>query len=233
MGSKRLPGKVMKKLGDSPVLQHVINRTLAAMRLDSAIVATSTEKQDDVISSYCFDRGISCFRGHESDVLSRYLDAAKKVSAKIIVRITADCPLISPEIIDAVIDLREEKNSDYASNTLNRTFPHGLDVECFTYQALERSARAATLDYDREHVTPYIYNNPSKFTLAVLASDEDFSNMRVTLDMPADYALIEKLFSVEPLLVNPSFGWRKTIELIKSTLELKRLHAAAKHAAIS
>jgi spore coat polysaccharide biosynthesis protein SpsF len=228
MGSRRLKGKVLKQLGDLPVLQHVINRSLASKKIDKVIVATSVENQDDAIFTYCNDRNIHCFRGEENNVLLRYLNVAKKISAEVIVRITADCPLLSPQIIDAIINLRNKNQADYVSNTLKRTYPQGLDVECFTFQALELAANSAQIDYDFEHVTPYIYGHPTKFKLASLENSEDFSHVRLTLDFQSDYLLFQKLFRFAPLLNNPNFPWEEVVKLIENNDELKYLHQTAK-----
>ena len=166
MGSRRLPGKVLALLGGSPVIWHVITRAAQGRTVDQVVVATSDQPGDDQISGWCEAEGLRCVRGPEADVLSRYALAAEASAADVVVRVTADCPLLSPAVLDLVVDARAAAGADYASNTLARGFPHGLDVECLTRAALDSAAAEALDPEEREHVTPFVYNRPDRFHLA-------------------------------------------------------------------
>lgn len=198
MGSTRLPGKVMMKIQGKTVLDHVISRVKQSKGIDDIVIATTTESDDDTIVEEAKRLNVKCFRGSEDDVLCRYYYAAKENKADAVVRITSDCPLIDPKIIDEMITkykkLHREGKVDYLSNTLERTFPRGLDAEIFLFKALEDAYYNAQVTYQREHVTPYIYEHPEKFTLAVYTCDEDYSMHRWTLDTPEDFEMITKIY---------------------------------------
>ena len=232
MGSKRLPGKVLKILGKKTVLEQVIGRVQQSKLIDDLVIATSLEPDDDILFENCRDLNIKCFRGEHEDVLSRYASAAKKLSADIIVRITADCPLISPEVIDQVIELRNNISADYASNTIVRTFPHGLDVECFTFSTLESADNLATSSYDREHVTPFIYEHPEIFKLSSCSYKSNYSEFRLTLDTNSDYTFLAKFFESNPELGAFNLHWNNVVEFITQSNELKKLHEISKRDAV-
>lgn len=197
MGSSRLPGKVMKNLRGKTVLGQVISRVLESKRIDKVIVATTINSLDDTIVKECRDLGVNYYRGSEENVLSRYYNAAKKENADIVVRITSDCPLIDPKIIDKMIVYFESRvpSIDYLSNSIIETFPRGFDVEIFSFEVLEQSYKNADLDYEKEHVTPYIYMNKDKFKIKNYSSDEDYSKYRLTLDTIEDYLVISKIYN--------------------------------------
>ncbi len=165
MGSTRLPGKALKDLHGRTMLARVVRRALRSALIDKLVVATTEKKADDVIVSECDSLGISCFRGSEDDVLDRYYQAARAFSADLIVRITSDCPLIDPEIIDRVVQAFLDNCPDYASNTIESTYPRGLDVEVFAFDALKKAWCEASMDFQHVHVTPYIYLHPDQFRI--------------------------------------------------------------------
>jgi len=195
MGSTRLPGKVLMDLFGKTVLEHVIDRVKICPLVDKIVVATTTLPIDDVIVQECARINIHTFRGSSEDVLSRYYGAAKESGADIIIRVTSDCPLFDPDVLTNML---ERFNVDYLSNTIKRTFPKGLDAEIFTMSTLERAHIEATDDYDREHVTPYIYNNPDKFVLSSFEDVNDNSNQRLTLDTPEDWEIIKLACTSQP-----------------------------------
>ena len=204
MQSTRLPGKVMKTLAGERVLWHVVTRVKETMGLDDVIVATSTESADDVIADYCRRQGWLCHRGSEQDVLSRYLEGARNTDAGIVVRITSDCPFISPLIIDRMLKAFNPDSMDYMStNYPKRSFPVGLDCEIMTMEALERAGRDATRSHDREHVTAYIYTHPGEFRLQGFACDTDMSDIRITLDTEEDYRLLQEFVTASPEILDP------------------------------
>lgn len=196
MGSTRFPGKIMAELGGKRVLDHVIDRLALASTIDHTLIATSTKPADDVVERYCQERAIQCFRGSEEDVLDRFHTAAELVQAKTIVRITADCPLIDPGVVDLVVSTFKEGTFDYVSNTLVPTFPDGLDTEVFSKDAVDQAHKSAHSGPEREHVTPYIYKHPELFRLYNVRNDQDYSRFRWTVDEPADLAHLRALFDV-------------------------------------
>ncbi|WKV09845.1 glycosyltransferase family protein [Thermoanaerobacterium sp. CMT5567-10] len=198
MGSTRLPGKVMKIIMDKPVIEHVVNRVKASKEIDDIIIATTTKKEDDIIVEEAQKLNVKYYRGSENDVLSRYYYAAKENNADIVIRITSDCPVIDPKIIDDMIykfmQLYEQDNIDYMSNTIKRTYPRGLDVEIFTFESLEKAFIEADKSYQREHVTPYIYENPEIFKIGGFKNNIDYSSYRWTLDTIEDFKVIESIY---------------------------------------
>jgi spore coat polysaccharide biosynthesis protein SpsF len=192
--STRLPGKVVASILGRPMLDLEIERIRRARRLDHIAVATSRETDDDEIDTLCQEIGIDCHRGSLENVLERYLDAAKAIGATRIVRLTADCPLADPDVIDALVTFFEHGRFDYASNTLEPTWPHGLDAEIMSIGALETANRKATSAADLEHVTHYLYNNPNQFALGSFQQDLDQSQYRWTVDYPEDLELVTAVF---------------------------------------
>ncbi|MXQ09364.1 NTP transferase domain-containing protein [Alphaproteobacteria bacterium GH1-50] len=205
MGSSRLPGKVLKPLSGQPVLTHVVTRVSAAKRVDRVMVATSTEPADDAIEAACDRNGWTCIRGSETDVLSRYGRAARESGADILVRVTSDCPLFSPAILDAMLDRFDPARMDYMStNWPERTFPVGLDCEVLRADRLIEADDEATDPYDREHVTPFLYRNPKRFRLAGHRLKTDLSDIRITLDTAEDYDRLVTLLAAHPELADPA-----------------------------
>jgi len=182
-----------------PVLWHVVHRLQHAKNIDDIVVATTGLKEDDVIASFCLKSNIHYFRGDSEDVLSRYYVAAKKSKAEIIIRITSDCPMIDPEIVDKIIACFEANQSpgkkiDYCSNTIERTYPRGFDTEVFSFKALSAAYHKAKDYFEREHVTPYIYQNPGQFSIKSFRSPKNYSHLRLTLDTSEDYQLLKKIY---------------------------------------
>lgn len=203
-GSSRLPGKVLMLLAGRPVLDHVVTRVSAAERIDEVVVATTDLPGDDAISDYCRDRGWTCVRGSESDVLSRYALAVRESGAGIVARVTSDCPLFSPRILDAMLAAFDPDSMDYMStNWPERTFPVGLDCEVMRADALLAIADTATDLYDREHVTPHFYRNPDRYRLAGHRCEPSLAHLSITLDTSEDYQRLVKLLERHPELANP------------------------------
>lgn len=198
MGSGRVPGKVLKDLSGFPVLYHVVERCRKAQKADDIIVATTTLSGDDVVVDFCKESGISYFRGSEDNVLKRYYDCARHFESCIIVRVCSDCPLIDPFIVDECIkNFYKIPRIDYISNILIRTFPRGLDVEVFSFDALERAHNNAQEKYEKEHVTPFIWENKrNEFNVGepLRASSEYARNYRLTVDYPEDFEFMEKIY---------------------------------------
>lgn len=204
MGSSRLPGKVLMLLAGRPVLDHVVTRVSAASRIDDAVVATSDLPGDDAIEAYCKTRGWTCVRGSETDVLSRYAVAVRDSEPEIVVRVTSDCPLFSPRILDDMLTTFDPRSMDYMStNWPLRTFPVGLDCEIMRGDALLSIAETATDAYDREHVTPHFYRNPDRFRLAGHRCAKPLAHLSITLDTSEDYERLATLLELHPELLDP------------------------------
>jgi spore coat polysaccharide biosynthesis protein SpsF len=211
-GSTRLPGKVLLPLLGEPVLAHVVRRTSRATRLDLVVVATSVASGDDAIEALAVASGWPLVRGSEEDLLGRYLLASRTFGADRVVRITSDCPLIDPSLINGVVAALDASGADYASNTLPpRTYPRGLDVEAFTSEALETAAREDHDPASREHATPYLYRHPERFRIVAVPGTVDHSRHRWTLDTPEDLALIERIYDA---LGRDDFAWTEALALL-------------------
>ncbi len=195
MGSSRLAGKVMMPLAGKEVIWHVYNRVLHCDQIDKIVVATSDRTQDDALAEYCQSQNWLVFRGSETDVLSRFVGAAKLYPATNVVRITSDCPLVDPGILSKLINLFESTTCDYAStNYPERTFPVGTDCEIMKYDAMLKINELVSSPYDREHVTPYLYNKSNGYDICGLRNNTDQSHVRITLDTAEDYALISTIY---------------------------------------
>lgn len=197
MGSTRLPGKVMMDLCGSPVIEHVVNRLSKSELIDEIIIATSIDSNNKPLIDFCIKNDISYFVGSEDDVLDRYYQTAKENNLNdndIVIRITSDCPLIDPIIVDKVIREHISKNNDYTTNVLECTYPDGLDCEVFNFNILKETWNDANLSSQREHVTLYIRDNPDKFKLGNVKNDEDFSDLRWTLDEKEDFVFINEIY---------------------------------------
>lgn len=212
MGSTRLPGKVMKKVVDSPVIELLLNRLSQTERIDQVILATSQSPENISLVEHVSKLGYSVFQGDEKDVLGRFYEASKKYQGDIIVRITGDCPLVDPVLVDSIIDEFIKGHFDYYTNTLPPTFPDGLDVEIFTFEALEKANNESTKSTEREHVTPYLRNSNS-FKKGNYISDSDYSNLRWTLDEYSDLEFIRGVF--ENFQPNIYFSWSEVLKLIQ------------------
>lgn len=215
MGSTRLPGKALSDLAGEPMLARVVNRSRRAKMIDEVVVATTNELRDETIVELCNISSVACFRGCEDDVLDRYHQAAKAHKADVVVRITSDCPLIEPEIIDLVVrPFVDGESFDYVSNTLlPRSYPRGLDVEVIGFEALARAWREDKSPASREHVTPYIYRHPDSFRLSPVVNDRDLSSMRWTVDTSDDLAFVRRIYHN---FGHDQFSWRDVLTLLNA-----------------
>lgn len=201
MGSTRLPGKIMKELAGKPMLWHVVERSRRAKNADNVIVATTVNPEDDIVEKLCKENGFLYFRGSADNVLERYYLTAGKFSAQIVVRITSDCPLNDPALIDSTIEAYKNGSYDYLSLAVSgpEAFPRGFDVEVFSFKALEKAYRKAREPHEKEHVTPYIWENKNKeFKVGqqfIKAPPEYAREYRLTVDYPEDFLLIEKIYA--------------------------------------
>ncbi|MFW6175182.1 MAG: cytidylyltransferase domain-containing protein [Acidobacteriota bacterium] len=222
MGSTRLPGKVLAEIEGRPMLSRVLGRLGRARTLDAVVVATSTEPGDDPVAELGRELRVPVFRGSEEDVLDRYAGAARQLAADAVVRVTADCPLIDPQVVDRVVQRFRESGADYASNTLKRTYPQGLDVEVFRREALEQAAREAREPWERAHVTPYLYHHPERFALVSVTHDRDLSRHRWTVDTREDLKLVRALYRRAD---DPYAGWQELLRIAESDPSLRAINA--------
>jgi len=193
-GSTRFPQKVLKLIQNKPMIWHVINRVKKIPKIDNIVLATTKKKSDLVLTKIAKRSNINYFQGETNNVLSRYYECAKHFDADIIIRITSDCPLIDPKLIDKMLNYFLEHNYDYLSNTLKPTFPDGLDVEIFSFIALEKAFSLAQWKSEIEHVTPFIKKNPKIFKLFNFENSKNLSNMRMTVDEPIDLKLVRSIY---------------------------------------
>ena len=226
MGSSRLPGKaLMKSDSGKPLLYYVINQLRYCSKIKNLVIATTTNQEDDEIEKFANNNSVNVFRGKEKDVLDRYFQCAKKYSFSTIVRITADCPLIDPQIVDKVIEQFFSGNYDFATNTLTRTFPIGTDVEVFSFSALNEAWENAQLPSEREHVTPYLRNKENSKIINV-ENDKNISNLRLTVDRIEDFQLIKQILN--NISINP-IHLEDVLELFSRKPELIEINKHINH----
>jgi glutamate-1-semialdehyde aminotransferase/spore coat polysaccharide biosynthesis protein SpsF (cytidylyltransferase family)/predicted dehydrogenase len=223
MGSSRLPGKSMAEIEGRPMLWHVVQRVKRASLVDRVVVATSTNRADDAIAGMCLQEGIPCHRGSENDVLDRFYGAARAEKAAWVVRITADCPLIDPEVIDRVVRRFQRGDLDYASNAMVRSYPDGLDTEVFSFSALERAWHEAAKTSEREHVTPYLRSE--KFRTANVESNSTslYQHYRWTVDELQDLEFIRAVYRA--MRDKGEFGMKDVLELLEKSPGLDKMNS--------
>jgi spore coat polysaccharide biosynthesis protein SpsF len=224
MGSTRLPGKVLADIHGKPLLGRLLDRLYETKLLDEVVVATTLNKEDDPLVEWLIFNNVKLFRGSETDVLNRYYQCATRFGADLIVRVTADDPLKDSSIIEKSIRLcLDSQDIDYASNTLQPTYPEGLDIEVFRMSALIRANTEAELPSEREHVTPYIWSHPEKFVLRSFSMVPNLSHWRWTVDNPADLEFMRHIFG--HFIKNPNIGYREIITYIEQNSELMKINS--------
>lgn len=229
MGASRLPGKPLKKVLGRTLLSYQLERLRRSHSASEIVVATTTEPQDDQIAEFCNSENIPVYRGSPLDVLDRYYQAAKLFAADYVVRVTGDCPIIDPEIVDQVIDyyLGQLPKFEYLSNSIVHTYPRGLDVEIFSFALLERAHINAKLPEEREHVTLHFYTHPESFSVGNVASNKDVSHHRWTVDTMEDFELISKILStLYPL--KSTFNTEDVLALLEENPDWVKINAHIK-----
>ena len=224
--SSRLHEKVLLPIQKKPILQYMLERISQSKKLEKIIVATSTNNADDRIANLCKKMNVDCSRGPEDDVLSRFKMASNEVNAKIIVRLNADCPLLDSLIIDNAVELFKKNDFDYVGTLFPRkgTYPYGMNVEVFSNETLDIAFSEAKKPSEREHVTPFIWKNPTRFKLKRMEYVEDLSKYRFCLDYEEDFKLIKEI--IENLYVkNPNFTLKELIEWVGSKPEILKLNS--------
>lgn len=231
MGSSRLPGKVLKDIGGVPMLQRVVVRARRSRTIGQVVVATTTDPGDDPLVDFCRQKGFPVFRGHGYDVLDRYYQAAKRFDARIVVRLTADCPVIDPHEINRTVSAFLDAGVDFAANRLpppwHRTTPIGMDTEVVTFTALERAWQEAEAKYAREHVMPYFYEEPGRFDILLVDHDPDLGELRLTVDTPEDLELIREVYA--HFGNSDEFTMDEMVALLRDHPDIRRLNAVVTH----
>lgn len=226
MGSRRLPGKVLRRVLNRPLLGHLFDRLRRSRCLEAIVVATTAAEEDRAIRVFAESEGVAVFAGSEEDVLDRYYRAAEQYKIDPVVRITADCPLMDPAVVDLVIEQFLKERADYLSNAapLPVTYPDGMDVEVFSFAALARAWREAVKPSDREHVTFYLWSHPERFKIRRVDHAPDWSEYRFTVDYPEDLPLVEAVLK-EFLPRDPGFGLDEIIRYLEANHAIKALNA--------
>jgi spore coat polysaccharide biosynthesis protein SpsF len=221
MSSTRLPGKVLEPVSGRPMILRQIERLRRSVLIDHLVVATSVDPSDDPLADLLTSEGVDYRRGSLTDVADRYLRVAREFQPNTIVRLTADCPLAEPSVIDAVIEHHITSGADYTSNVLERTYPQGLDAECVTFAAFERLMGLTLTDREREHVTLGVYQRPEQFRLESVTQITDRSNLRWTVDLPADLEFVRAVYAaLYPH--NPNFDQENLVSYLALHPELNR-----------
>lgn len=226
MGSSRLPGKVLMTVGGRELLSYMLERVKAAKSVTTALIATTKDPKDDPIVAFCERNKIPYFRGDENDVLDRYYQAALTVNPGTVVRLTSDCPLIDPKIIDQVVETHHALGNDYTANTAPPvgTYPDGMDVEVFSFKALERAWKEAKLPSEREHVTFYLWKT-GLFKTSRVDLKESLSNFRLTVDYPEDLAVVTAVLDALHKK-NPLFTMQEVVAFLNANPKIKERNAA-------
>ena len=231
MSSSRLPGKILMEIGGKPMLAHVVERARLATLVDEVAVATTTDPSDDAVELLCAQRGYACFRGSLFDVLDRYYQAARAFKADIIVRVTADCPLIDPAVIDRTVQAYFDHQADFAANRLpppwTRTYPIGMDTEVCSFAVLERAWKEAAQPHEREHVMPYLYEEEGRFRVVTIDAEQDFGHLRWTVDTAEDLAAIRRLFEI--FGDREILSWLEVLKIWQQHPEIEGINKSIEH----
>jgi len=231
MGSSRLPGKVLLDIAGRPMLAWVVERASLSRYISEVVIATTTADSDEPIQAWCGQHGVACFRGDSKDVLDRYFKAAEFYRADVIVRFTADCPLLDPGVVDETIEAFLQQGADFAANRLpppfTRTYPIGLDTEVCSFGALQRAWHEASGAHEREHVMPYLYEQPGRFRVCQLNYKEDLGKLRWTVDTAQDLEFIRQV--VARFGIRTDFSWLEVLALLEREPQLASINADVDH----
>ncbi len=231
-GSSRFPEKVFANLCGHPLIWHVVNRVKNSSMVDEVVVATTTNPIDDKLYEWCTANSVLVNRGSENDVLNRFYETAKKFAADIVVRITADDPFKEPLLIDEAINKLVSESADYVCNNFPPSYPEGTDVEVLTFDALEKQELNSTSDYEREHVTQYIYHNPQDFKMFNLSNQEDLSYLRWTIDTEKDFEMAKTIYDNLYSSDNHIFHMEDILNYLKHNPEVTLINSDVKRSAM-
>jgi spore coat polysaccharide biosynthesis protein SpsF len=230
MSSSRLPGKVLLEVDGRPLLSYMLERVALAKSIDKIVLATSSDASHDPVAEFCAREKITCYRGSLNDVLDRYYQAAALAKCKTVVRLTGDCPVIDPQVIDAVVAHFYSGNFDYAANTAppeGITYPEGMDIEVFSFAVLEQAWKETVKPSDREHVTFHFWNNPDKFATSRHNLKEDLSQYRLTVDYPEDFEVIKQII-VRFYPDKPDFSLSDIVDFLRNNQKVHRINSKIK-----
>ena len=231
-GSTRLPNKIFMDIHDAPLLWHVVNRLTYVDLIDNIIVATTTNNKDDLTEEWCKKNEIKCYRGSEDDVLNRFYGAATEFPCDIIVRVTADDPFKEPSVIDRIIKKLIDEQLDLSTNVFPPSYPEGLDCEVFTFDVLEKMEKSTNNPYDREHVTPYIYNNPDKFKIGNVSSTKQLSSYRWTIDSIEDYEMVNAIYDKRKNKSDEILLMEEIFKILEENPEIIEINSNVKRSAM-
>lgn len=224
MGSTRRPGKVLEKVLGEPLLGHLLVRLRSVKEIDDIVIATTAHESDDVLFQWTSLNDVKCFRGSQDNVLSRFYDCACENDAQIIVRVTADDPLKDPVVVSHAIKLLlNQSDLDYVSNTIKPTYPEGIDIEVFRFEALQRAFNSAKKKSDLEHVTPFMWRNPEQFRLHNFQTALDFSSVRLTVDYEEDLEVVRKIF--DNFKDHPLVTYQEIVGFLNNHPEIAEINA--------
>ena len=231
MSSSRLPGKILMDIAGEPMLMRVVERARQAKSVDEVIFATTTDPTDDPVAEYCRSNAVACWRGSLPDVLDRFYQAARHFKAETIVRLTADCPLLDPGLVDETVALFRSRGADFATNRLpppyQRTYPIGLDCEVCTFAALERAWQQAAAPHEREHVMPYLYEIAGRFKVAVLDYGINYGSLRWTVDTAQDLEVVRQVY--QRMAGKANFTWLDVLAIFEREPNLAKINAQVEH----
>lgn len=231
-GSTRLPGKIFKDINGKPLLWHVVNRLTYVDLIDNIVVATTTNDKDDLTEEWCKKNEIKCYRGSEEDVLNRFYGAATEFPCDIIVRVTADDPFKEPNIINKIIKKLIDEKLDLSTNVFPPSYPEGLDCEVFTFDVLQTMEKTTNNSYDREHVTPYIYNNSDKFKIGNISSTRQLSSYRWTIDSAEDYEMVNAIYNKRKNEKDKLLLMEEILEILEENPEIIDINSNVKRSAM-
>jgi spore coat polysaccharide biosynthesis protein SpsF len=230
-GSTRLPNKIFKLIEGKPLIWHITERVKQAKLVDKIIIATTVNSMDDGVEQWCSENGVAVYRGSEDDVLNRYYEAAVQAKADVVIRITCDDPFKDPGVIDATVQYFLDNHFDFASNNNPPTFPEGLDVEIMTFKTLETMEQNAATDFEREHVTQYVYKNPAKFSVGNYQYEKNLSQLRWTIDTENDLQMARTVYNyLYPS--EPFFTYKDILKLLEKHPEITEINQNEKRSAL-
>ena len=231
-GSTRFPDKVFADINGNPLIWHSVNRLRQAKKIDKIIIATTVSPKDDKIEEWCKENGVDFFRGSEENVLNRYYSASEAFPSDYVVRITADDPFKEPAVIDAVITKLIEEGYDHVTDNLPPSFPEGLDCEAFTKKALDQSERDAETNFEREHVTQYIYHHPEIFKIGNVSCDRNLSHLRWTIDKEVDLEMVRAVYAKRNPKNTGILLMDEILQILKDNPEIEKINSEVERSAM-
>lgn len=231
-GSSRLPRKIFAQIDEKPLIWHVVNRLTYAKTIDNIVLATTVKSDDDIVEKWCRENGVACYRGSENDVLNRYYEASKKFPSDVIVRITADDPFKEPSVIDKVVSSLVSGEYDYVTNNFPPTYPEGLDCEAFTSETLNTMEKLSKDDFEREHVTQYVYHHTDKFRIMNVLNERNLSYLRWTIDEEADIDMVRAIYKNRETGRTGILLMDEILEILKKNQDIGKINTNIKRSSM-